>query len=73
MMEVGLVKCFNCGRDRMRSREGKVIDGTWVDDWRVSGTEAWGKWVCSLNCYWEVINGYGWSYVMYCDEMCEQC
>jgi hypothetical protein len=66
----GLIKCFNCGNVRIREGMGKVIDGNWVDDWRVGRTEAWFQWVCSLYCYWEVINEYGWNYVEECDKAC---
>ena len=66
----GLIKCFNCGNMQVKEGTGKVIDGNWVDDWRVWRTEAWGKWVCSLYCYWEVISEYGWDYVEECDKVC---
>jgi hypothetical protein len=65
-----LIKCFNCGSARIREGMGKVIDGSWVDDWKVWQTEAWGRWVCSLHCYWEVINEYGWNYIEECDKVC---
>jgi hypothetical protein len=65
-----LIKCFNCGNVKIQEGMGKIIDGSWVDDWRLRQTEAWGKWVCSLYCYWEVINEYGWDYVEDCDKVC---
>jgi hypothetical protein len=65
-----IVKCFNCGREKVDGL-GKVIDGSWVDDWKVNGTEAWGKWVCSVRCYWDVVDAYGWRYVSGCDEVGE--
>jgi hypothetical protein len=64
-----IVKCFSCGRRKEKDGIGKVIDGAWVDDWRLYRTEAWGKWVCCLGCYWEVVNKYGWEYVASCDEI----
>ena len=64
-----LVKCFSCGRRKEKDGIGKVIDGAWVDDWRLYRTEAWSKWVCSLGCYWEVVNEYGWKYTPSCDDI----
>jgi hypothetical protein len=63
----GLVRCFSCGSERVDGF-GKVIDGSWVDDYRLWGTEAWGKWVCSMRCYWEAVERYGWQYVPSCEE-----
>jgi len=70
MMEQ-LVKCFSCGMRKEKEGVGRVIEGSWVDDWRVRGTEAWGKWVCSVRCYWEVVERYGWRFVSCCDEVDE--
>ena len=30
-----LSKCFNCNNIRISEKMGRVIDGNWVDDWRV--------------------------------------
>jgi hypothetical protein len=51
--------CYHCGRERLHLSHGRFIDGSWIDDLRVRYKEAWGKWVCSFACYWEVINRYG--------------
>jgi len=64
-----LDKCFNCGKPMIQEGMGKFIDGSWVDDWRVRQTEAGGKWVCSLQCYWEVLGKYGWSFTEDCDTI----
>ena len=66
-MMQGLSKCFNCNNIRVSEKMGRIIDGNWVDDWRVWQTEAWGKWVCSVRCYWEVIGEYDRSYTEDCD------
>ena len=65
-----VVKCFSCGKEKANGL-GKVIDGSWVDDWRLYGTEAWGMWVCGMRCYWDVVERYGWRYVASCDEVVE--
>lgn len=65
-----LFKCFICSKEKVNGL-GRVIDGSWVDDWRLYGTEVWGVWVCSMGCYWEVVERYGWRYVSQCDEVSE--
>jgi hypothetical protein len=70
-MVEGLVKCFSCGRRKEKEGIGRVIDGLWVDDFRLWRTEVWGTWVCSLRCYWDVVERYGWRYVLGCDGVDE--
>jgi len=66
-----VVRCFHCGKERAKSAEGKFIDGSWVDDWRMKNTEAWGKWVCSVHCYWRVVHTYGWDFDDCCGSWCD--
>jgi hypothetical protein len=46
--------CVVCGARREFLSHGRVIDGSWRDDEFVDKRH-WGKWVCSLKCYEELI------------------
>ena len=50
MIKGSEVKCVVCGRTKTFESEGRIIDGSWVDDRKVK-PEYWGKWVCGWVCY----------------------
>jgi hypothetical protein len=41
--------CLICGRSRIGEWEGRVIDGSWVEDALID-KKYWGGWVCSYKC-----------------------
>lgn len=44
------MNCVICGRDRISTSEGRIIDNSWREDKKVLGRYI-GKWVCSWICF----------------------
>jgi len=47
------VRCVCCKREKMVPTEGRIIDGSWVEDKYLSKYR--GRWVCSYGCYQKLL------------------
>ena len=45
-----MVECWTCGRKKIAPGEGRIADGSWPADVRIS-EDAHGEWFCSFGCY----------------------
>jgi len=44
------MKCIVCKREKIFDGEGRIIDGSWIDDGKIEKKYRL-KWVCSFPCY----------------------